>query len=31
MAAGRQAIMLDPLPMKRLLTLEESGTEHLPP
>jgi mediator of RNA polymerase II transcription subunit 17 len=31
MAAGRQAIMLDPLPMKRLLALEESGTEHLPP
>ncbi|KAH9554981.1 hypothetical protein CY35_08G090600 [Sphagnum magellanicum] len=31
MAAGRQAIMLDPLPMKRLLALEESGSEHLPP
>lgn len=29
--AGKMAITLDGLPMKRVLALEEGGTEHLPP
>jgi len=29
--AGRLTISLDPLPLKRVLAMEENGTEHLPP